>query len=62
MPDSSLEAPSAGSGQRVQVNVSDFRIERFYQGMGYGPGSHYETSEEKRPIQTPGETLKVPLQ
>jgi hypothetical protein len=62
MPDRSLEGPSTENGRSVQVNVSDFRIERFYQGLGYGPGSHYETSEEKRPIQTPGVTLKVPLQ
>jgi hypothetical protein len=29
--------------------------------MGYAPGSQYETSEEKRSIQTPGLTVQVPL-
>jgi hypothetical protein len=62
MPDRSLQAPPGDGGRGVQVNVEDFRIERFYQGLGYGPGSHFETSEEKRPIQTPGVTLKLPLQ
>ena len=38
------------------------RIQRFYQGLGYAPGSHFATSEEKRPIQTPGLSVQVPLQ
>jgi hypothetical protein len=44
------------------VSVQDFRVQRFYQGLGYAPGSHYATSEEKRPIQTPGLSVQVPLQ
>ncbi len=62
MPDRDLQAPPDGDAQRVRVSVQDFRIRRFYQGMAYTPGSHFETSEEKRPIQTPGLTLQVPLQ
>ncbi len=61
VPDRDAQAPTE-PGQRVQVSVQDFRIQRFYQGLGYTPGSHFETSEEKRPIQTPGLSLKVPLQ
>jgi hypothetical protein len=61
MPDRDLQAPTA-PGQRLQVSVQDFRVQRFYQGLGYAPGSHFETSEEKRPIQTPGLSVKVPLQ
>ena len=34
---------------------------RFNQGLGYAPGWQYETSEEKRSIQTPGLTVQVPL-
>jgi hypothetical protein len=45
----------------VHVSVQDFRVQRFYQGLGYAPGSHFETSEEKRSIQTPGLSLQVPL-
>jgi hypothetical protein len=61
VPDPDLRAPTE-PGQRVQVSIQDFRVQRFYQGLGYTPGSHFETSEEKRPIQTPGLSLKVPLQ
>ena len=61
MPDRDLQAPS-GADDGVRVSVQDFRIERYYQGMAYAPGSHFSTSEEKRPIQTPGLTVQVPLQ
>ena len=62
VPDRDLQAPSDSDGDRTQFGLQDFRIRRFYQGMGYGPGSHFENSEEKRPIQTPGLAVKVPLQ
>ena len=61
MPDRDFQAPS-DANQGVRVSVQDFRIQRFYQGLGYTPGSHYETSEERKPIQTPGVSLQVPLQ
>ena len=62
VPNRDLQAPPDSDGDRTQFGLQDFRIRRFYQGMGYGPGSHFETSEEKRPIQTPGVAVKVPLQ
>ncbi len=62
MPDRDLQAPLDGASQGVKVSVQDFRIRRFYQGLGYTPGSHFETSEERKPIQTPGLTLQVPIQ
>jgi hypothetical protein len=61
MPDRELRAPLDNAGG-VQVSVQDFRIQRYYPGMAYSPGSRFETSEEKRPIQTPGLTVKLPLQ
>jgi len=61
LPDRDLRAPDDG-GPRTRVSVQDFRVQRFYQGLGYAPGSHYATSEEKRPIQTPGLSVQVPLQ
>jgi hypothetical protein len=43
------------------VTLQDFRADRLQQGFGYTPGSQFETSEDKRPIQTPGLTVQVPL-
>ena len=62
MPDRDAQAPPDGTGDGARVSVRDFRISRFNQGMGYAPGSQFETSEEKRSIQTPGLTVQVPLQ
>jgi hypothetical protein len=30
--------------------------------LGYTPGSQFQTSEDKRSIQTPGLSFRVPLQ
>ena len=62
MPDRDAQAPVDNTDQRIKFNVQDFRIRRFYQGQAYSRGSRFETSEEKKPIQTPGLTVQVPLQ
>jgi hypothetical protein len=62
VPDVDVRAPAELGSQGMQFSVNDFRVRRFDPSMGYARGSHFQTSEEKRPIQTPGVTLKVPLQ
>jgi hypothetical protein len=62
VPDRDVLRPSDPADDSPRVAVRDFRVRRFYQGYGYAPGSQFETSEEKRPIQTPGLTVQVPLQ
>ena len=62
MPDPNLRAPLSNADRGTQVGISDFRLRGFDQSLGYSPGSHYQSSEEKRPIQTPGLTVRVPLQ
>lgn len=61
VPNSDLAAPAPGS---VLPNVTfrDFRATQSVNSPGYTPGSQFETSEDKRPIQTPGLTWKLPLQ
>jgi hypothetical protein len=61
LPDRDANVPTDNSA-KTRLSVQDFRIQRFYQGLGYAPGSHFATSEEKRPIQTPGLSVQVPLQ
>jgi hypothetical protein len=61
MPDVDAQAPLADTEAGAQLSLRDFRVQRFYQGLGYAPGSRFETSEDKRPIQTPGVTVTVPL-
>ena len=62
MPDRDALAPPDTVVQGPRVGVRDFRIHQFInQGLGYAPGSQFESSEEKRPIQTPGLAVQVPL-
>ena len=62
VPDPDAAGPLAAGPQSAEVGLSNFRVDRYDRSLGYSPGSHFETSEEKRPIQTPGLTLRVPLQ
>ncbi len=61
LPDRDFQAPHEADPQGPQVGLRDFRIRRYDDSPGYAPGSHFETSEDKRPIQTPGLTVRVPL-
>lgn len=62
-PDRNVLAPLVPAETGVRVLPQDFRAHRFNnQGLGYVPGSQFETSEDKRPIQTPGISVQVPLQ
>jgi hypothetical protein len=61
-PDRNARAPFVPAETGVRVLPQDFRVGRFNQGLGYAPGSQYPTSEDKRPIQTPGLSVQVPLQ
>jgi hypothetical protein len=62
VPNSNATAPLVAPTNGAQVSVSNFRYNRFDRSLGYTPGSSYQTGEEKRGIQTPGLTLRVPLQ
>lgn len=62
VPNVDARAPALLDSPGMQFSVNDFRVSRFDASLGYGRGSHFQTSEEKRPIQTPGVTLRVPLQ
>jgi hypothetical protein len=61
VPNPDARAPAEVASGNAHVGLQDFRVNRFNQGLGYVPGSQFETSEEKRPIQTPGLTLQVPI-
>lgn len=62
VPDRDIRAPSDSASLGVRVRPEDFRVDRFYSGLAFSPGSRFSTSEEKRPIQTPGVAVQVPIQ
>ena len=61
IPDRDAQAPPDENSNGTRVGVQDFRVERFNDSPGYTPGSQFRTSEDKRPIQTPGLSVHVPL-
>jgi hypothetical protein len=62
VPDPGISAPREGPPPLSNITVRDFRNNDYNQSLGYTPGSKFETSEDKRSIQTPGLSLRVPLQ
>jgi hypothetical protein len=61
-PDRAAQAPWVPPTDGVRVRPQDFRAQLLTQGLGYTPGSQFQSSEDKRPIQTPGVSVQVPLQ
>jgi hypothetical protein len=61
-PDRGAQAPWVPPSDGVRVRPQDFRAQLLTQGLGYTPGSRFQSNEDKRPIQTPGLSLQVPLQ
>ena len=62
MPNFDLEAPVSFSTRAAKVNLEWYRINRFDTSKGFAPGSRYQTNDERRPMQTPGLSVRVPLE
>lgn len=62
MPNPDAQAPVAPASGQPSVNVRLYRAESHDPSMGFTPGSHYQTSEDRKPIQTPGLSFSVPIQ
>jgi hypothetical protein len=62
IPNPDARAPQDASSGGMQVSVTDFRLNLQDQSLGYARGSQFQTSEDRRVIQTPGLTVRVPLQ
>jgi hypothetical protein len=62
VPDLYAKAPVGTAAGGAQITISDFRVRRLDQSLGYTPGSHYRDSEDRRVIQTPGLSVRVPIQ
>jgi hypothetical protein len=60
-PDDSLRAPVVLADQDPLVRLQLFRMQRHDSSQGFLPGSRYESTEDRKAIQTPGLTVTVPL-
>lgn len=61
VPDSDVDAPPAISASGPTIALKFYRAETYDPGMGFAPGSRYRTNEDRKPIQTPGFSVSVPL-
>jgi hypothetical protein len=62
IPNPDARGPRDTASVGTQVQITDFRASRQNQSLGYSPGSQFQTGEDRRSIQTPGLTVRVPLQ
>lgn len=61
-PNSEARAPTETKEQGPEVTFRNFRRQWHDGSQGFTPGSQYQTSEDRKPIQTPGLLVRVPLQ
>lgn len=61
MPDDDLRRPTLGT-ETVRFHVRMFSLDEHDSGLAFIPGSAYAAPEDRKPMQTPGVTLSVPMQ
>lgn len=61
VPNVDARAPAVPTSEAASVNVKLYREKLYDPSMGFTPGSRYQSSEDRKPIQTPGLSVSVPL-
>jgi hypothetical protein len=61
VPNVDAEAPIAPDSDSPSVNVRLYRARMFDPSAGFTPGSRYQSTEDRKAIQTPGFSISVPL-
>ena len=62
VPNPDAQAPIDPASSAPSVNVKLYRSNTFDPSLGFTPGSRYQSSEDRKPIQTPGLSFSVPIQ
>nr|WP_294524809.1 hypothetical protein [uncultured Rhodopila sp.] len=60
-PDVNARAPVTPASERPSVDVRLYRSNPPDPSLGFAPGSRFQTAEDRKPIQTPGLSITVPL-
>jgi hypothetical protein len=60
-PNIDARVPMSPPSERPSVDVRLFRADTLDPSLGFAPGSRFQTAEERKPIQTPGLSVTVPL-
>lgn len=61
VPNLDVHAPIAPVSDEPRVDVRMFRARSYDPSLGFAPGSRYQSSEDRKAIQTPGFSINVPL-
>jgi hypothetical protein len=61
VPNVDAQAPAIPISEEPSINVKLYRARTFDTSAGFAPGSRFQTSEDRKPIQTPGFAITVPL-
>lgn len=61
VPNVDARMPVAPVSETPSVAVRLYRARPFDHSAGFVPGSRYQSSEDRKPIQTPGISVSVPL-
>jgi hypothetical protein len=62
VPDYAPAVPDASTQVGTAWALRIYRIQEFGTGEGFIPGSAYQSPEQRKPMQTPGFIVTVPLQ
>lgn len=61
VPNFDAQEPVAPVSEKPSIDVKLYRARTFDTSVGFAPGSRFQTSEDRKPIQTPGFAITVPL-
>jgi hypothetical protein len=61
VPNIDATEPIAPASNSPSIDVKLYRARPYDPGLGFAPGSRYQTSEDRKAIQTPGISISVPL-
>jgi hypothetical protein len=62
MPNADAHGPVTIASTDPRLEVELYRNRSYDPSQGFVPGSRFQTSEDRKPIQTPGFSIRVPLQ
>jgi hypothetical protein len=61
LPRTDNSAPPEAVAEGPSVGIKLYRNRPYDPGVGFAPGSRYQSAEDRKPIQTPGLGFRVPL-
>jgi len=61
VPNVDARLPTAPASNAPTVDVRLYRARPYDPAYGFVPGSRYQSTEDRKPIQTPGLSVSVPL-